>query len=171
MLALFLILGGTATAAYTVGKNSVGTQQLKNGAVTSKKLSKEVKRQLAKAGIRGPQGIAGPAGATGATGLTGPQGSSANVTTYLRSDTTHEIGQDYLKVDCNEGDTAISGTASQQPTPLYDSNVGWMDYDYDPQADGAAGYKKSWIVRFDDNWAWPAAGRWVKLAVVCLKNN
>lgn len=68
-LCLFLLLGGgTAYAASHLGKESVGTKQLKKEAVTPAKLSK-----AALAAILGPTGPAG-VGAPGPTGPTGPQG-------------------------------------------------------------------------------------------------
>jgi hypothetical protein len=39
LIALFVALGGTSYAALTLPKNSVGTKQLKNGAVTAAKIS------------------------------------------------------------------------------------------------------------------------------------
>jgi len=63
---LLLLGGGTAYAASKLGKESVGTRQLKKEAVTPAKLS-----TAAKATLTGP---AGPKGATGATGAQGPQG-------------------------------------------------------------------------------------------------
>jgi len=38
VIALIAALGGTAYAGVTLGKNSVGTKQLKNNAVTSSKI-------------------------------------------------------------------------------------------------------------------------------------
>jgi len=40
LVALFVALGGTAYAATSLPKNSVGTTQIKNNAVTSKKIAK-----------------------------------------------------------------------------------------------------------------------------------
>ena len=58
---LFLLLaGGTAFAANQLGKNSVGTKQLKTGAVTPEKLS-----PASKATLTGPQGPQGPQGVPG----------------------------------------------------------------------------------------------------------
>ena len=68
-VALFVALGGTSYAAFTIPKNSVGTAQLKNGAVTKTKIAKKTV-----AALKGNQGPTGPAGATGAAGATGPTG-------------------------------------------------------------------------------------------------
>ncbi|MGO9751968.1 MAG: hypothetical protein ACLP8S_21665 [Solirubrobacteraceae bacterium] len=38
-VALFIALGGTSYAAFSIPANSVGTQQLRNGAVTTKKIA------------------------------------------------------------------------------------------------------------------------------------
>jgi hypothetical protein len=63
-LCLVLLLGGgTAYAAAHLAKGSVGTKQLKKGAVTPAKLSPAAKQTLT-----------GPRGADGATGARGPQG-------------------------------------------------------------------------------------------------
>jgi hypothetical protein len=65
-MALFLALGGVGYAATQLPKNSVGSKQLKNGAVTATKISKSAKSALAgPAGPVGPQGLAGPGGAPG----------------------------------------------------------------------------------------------------------
>jgi collagen triple helix repeat protein len=69
-LCLFLLLGGVAYAATQVPSNSVGTKQLKNGAVTLQKVSKQAQSQL--------KGATGPAGATGAQGSTGAPGPQGN---------------------------------------------------------------------------------------------
>jgi hypothetical protein len=80
-LALFLALGGAAYAATQLPKNSVGTKQLRNGAVTAAKINKKTRRQLqgsrGPAGPQGPQGKTGrqgPKGAAGAKGAQGPTG-------------------------------------------------------------------------------------------------
>jgi hypothetical protein len=83
LAALFVALGGTSYAAVALAPNSVGTRQLRRGAVTSAKvkdgslLARNFKRgQLPRgaAGPAGPQGAAGAVGPAGATGATGPQG-------------------------------------------------------------------------------------------------
>jgi hypothetical protein len=75
-LALAVALGGTAYAAVTLPARSVGTKQLKNGAVTKQKIAKKTIADL--------RGKAGPAGQTGPPG---PPGAGATSTaTILPSD-------------------------------------------------------------------------------------
>jgi len=69
-LALFVALGGASYAATQLPKNSVGTSQLKNSAVTPAKLSSS-----AKSGFTGPQGPKGPKGDQGPKGEPGQNGS------------------------------------------------------------------------------------------------
>jgi hypothetical protein len=72
-IAVFLVVaGGTAFAASQLGKESVGTKQLKKEAVSLAKINAAAKNSLK--GATGPAGPAGPDGAKGATGATGPQG-------------------------------------------------------------------------------------------------
>ena len=72
MLALFVAIGGTATAASGLinGKNikrgTVSTKQLKNKSITKAKLKPATIKAL-----KGKQGAKGETGATGATGATG----------------------------------------------------------------------------------------------------
>ena len=81
-LCLFLVLGGGAAVAAGLGPNSVGTTQLKNGAVTGPKIKRasiEATKltQLAIStlkGATGPKGAKGAAGAKGATGAKGDTG-------------------------------------------------------------------------------------------------
>src|SRR3954451_24762655 len=83
LLALFFALGGTAFAAGNalLPKNSVGTAQLKAGAVTKGKIAKKTLKKLrgnkgaqGAPGAAGPQGPAGPQGVPGPKGTTGSQG-------------------------------------------------------------------------------------------------
>jgi hypothetical protein len=91
-LALFVALGGTSYAAISLPKNSVGSRQIKRGAVTSAKvragslLARDFKKGELPAGAQGPQGPqgstgpagpVGPAGADGAPGAAGPAGLTA----------------------------------------------------------------------------------------------
>ncbi len=75
ILALVVLGGGTAYAASTLGKESVGTKQLKKAAVTPAKLSKAAKATLTgPAGPQGAMGAQGPKGDTGAKGDKGEKG-------------------------------------------------------------------------------------------------
>ena len=88
-IAVFIALGGGAYAVISLPANSVGSKQIKKGAVTSLKvknfslLAKDFRAGQLPAGPVGPagptgsQGPVGPAGASGspgATGATGPAG-------------------------------------------------------------------------------------------------
>jgi hypothetical protein len=73
-VALFVALGGTSYAATAslLPRNSVGTAQLRNEAVTKSKIAKKTIAALK--GHVGSQGPAGRAGAQGAAGAQGPKG-------------------------------------------------------------------------------------------------
>jgi hypothetical protein len=79
-LALFVALGGTSYAAVSLPNNSVGTKQLRNGAVTASKVKAhsltrtDFRRGQIPAGPRGLQGTTGSTGLQGAQGLQGIQG-------------------------------------------------------------------------------------------------
>ncbi len=69
-LALFVAMGGTGYAASQLPKNSVGTKQIKNGAVTKPKVDPNLVSQLkGKNGLNGKNGINGINGAGTATTL------------------------------------------------------------------------------------------------------
>jgi len=106
-LALLVALGGTSMAAATqLGRNSVGTAQLRDGAVTNPKIRnnainsvKVANRSLLRAdfapgqlpaGPTGPQGPAGAAGAAGAAGPAGPAGVIGAIT--VRTDSVSIAG-------------------------------------------------------------------------------
>jgi hypothetical protein len=80
-LAVFLVLGGaTAFAAGHLGKNTVGTKQLKKNAVTGAKVKNhslkaaDFKAGQLPTGPQGPKGDQGPRGEQGPKGDTGPAG-------------------------------------------------------------------------------------------------
>jgi hypothetical protein len=68
----FIVLGGGAYAASQLPRNSVGTRQLRNGAVTRNKISKATRESLR--GTTGPQGPQG--GSSVAPGGTIPTGTT-----------------------------------------------------------------------------------------------
>ncbi|MEA2158226.1 MAG: hypothetical protein QOD66_606 [Solirubrobacteraceae bacterium] len=69
LVALFLALTGGAYAATQLPSGSVGTKQIKNGAVTLKKISHSAQHALR--GATGPQGDTGPQGPKGDPGTPG----------------------------------------------------------------------------------------------------
>ena len=75
LLALFVALGGTSYAAIKLPANSVGTKQIKRGAVGPTDISATAKQLLkGQTGAQGPQGVAGPQGAAGPAGADGAPG-------------------------------------------------------------------------------------------------
>jgi hypothetical protein len=100
MLALMVALGGTGYAALKLPKNSVGSKQLKNNAVsTSKVKNRSLKAIDFKAGqlprgAQGPQGITGAPGTNGtngtngSTGPTGAAGVNGTAVAFARIDDT-----------------------------------------------------------------------------------
>lgn len=76
LAALLVALSGSAYAATQLARNSVGSPQIRNGAVRNVDLGGDVKRKLAKAGKRGPQGLQGETGEQGDRGSIGPTGPS-----------------------------------------------------------------------------------------------
>jgi hypothetical protein len=63
-VAVFIALGGASYAAFKLPKNSVGSKQLKAGAVTPAKLNKASRSTMTgPTGATGPQGPVGPPGA------------------------------------------------------------------------------------------------------------
>jgi hypothetical protein len=86
-IALFTALGGVSYAAVKLPANSVGTKQLKNGAVTGRKvkpnslLAKDFKAGQLPSGPRGLQGVPGGQGPQGSQGIPGQSGTIGNGTT------------------------------------------------------------------------------------------
>ena len=71
-IAVFIALGGVGYAAVRLPRNSVGTRQIKNGAVTEKKISQSTRSALK--GAHGETGAPGPVGLPGLQGPPGPTG-------------------------------------------------------------------------------------------------
>jgi hypothetical protein len=75
-LALFIALGGVSYAAVKLPARSVGTKQLKTGAVTSAKVRNGTLHKDDFADGEAPRGKTGPAGADGVDGLPGANGAA-----------------------------------------------------------------------------------------------
>jgi hypothetical protein len=109
-VALVVALGGTGYAAFRVPAGSVGTKQLRNGAVTKAKIAPATIKALASggggAGGQAPAGPPGPKGATGAKGTTGPKG-----TTGAKGDTGQvgPAGAGYARYSSLAGSGAVGG--------------------------------------------------------------
>jgi hypothetical protein len=115
MLALAFALTGTGIAAVAaLPRNSVGTRQLRNGAVVSSKvrnhslLARDFRRgQLP----RGPIGPAGPAGPQGPAGPAGPAGPSGNLAVSVHeADAAVGPGRRAFAIAaCASGQRAVGG--------------------------------------------------------------
>ncbi len=158
-LALFVALGGGAIAATQLRKNSVGTRQLKNGAVTEAKLAAAARAALwgasgpsgesgskaGPAGVGGAPGERGPAGIEGPPGHEGPSG-LAHVFLQERSYAGDNVAAEsdaLMKVNCPTGSQAIGGGGvveggftpfGSQPAPGGQGTVptGWEISFYNP---------------------------------------
>jgi hypothetical protein len=86
LIALFVALGGGAYAALKPPKNSVGSTQLKKGAVTPTKLSPATKKAFSKPGPKGETGARGPEGPRGDAGPKGDAGAPGSGATILSWD-------------------------------------------------------------------------------------
>ncbi len=131
-LALLVALGGTSVAAVTqLGRNTVDTPQLVNGAVTNAKVrnnainsSKVANRSLLRSDFApgqlpaGPVGPQGPSGPTGPAGAAGPAGAIGAVTLRQQSVTVVDALANgiwisgRIRSDCQGNERAISGGTS-----------------------------------------------------------
>ena len=121
-VALGVALGGTSYATVLqIPKNSVGTPQLKNSAVTSAKVKN---RSLLRADFAagqvpaGPTGPAGPAGPAGPGGPAGPAG-APGVSAVERVETTSVTNSTPSRsafIPCPAGKRLLGGGARLNPT-------------------------------------------------------
>jgi hypothetical protein len=139
-IALILSVGGTAYAAGVLPAGSVGTVQLKNDAVTSKKvkdgslLARDFKAgQLphgaqGATGPAGPAGSAGPAGPAGARGPAGPAGAGgaqgppgfSSLTYVTQVHPPIPANTEYAEeVACSSGRHAIAGGVDSDGADLF----------------------------------------------------
>ena len=130
-LALFIALGGASYAAIKVPANSVGTKQVKNRAITTRKLDPKALASLHGArglpgspGVQGPQGLQGPKGDAGAAGaaaladgsitaskLAGSSVTQAKLglTTVLATSSVDSTGNKAEVATCPAGTSVIGG--------------------------------------------------------------
>jgi hypothetical protein len=90
LIALFVALGGTGYAAISMPKNSVGSKQIRTGAVRSSDvrdgalLAQDFRAGQLPVGAQGAQGPQGPQGEQGVQGLQGEQGVPGTADAYAR---------------------------------------------------------------------------------------
>src|SRR6478752_3563355 len=118
-LALSLALGGGAYATLRLPKASVGSRELKAGAVTPAKVSprtiariKGQKGDSGQTGAQGPQGSQGAQGPAGATGQQGPQGDPGPSTADTVTAGNQAVGTSNTilgGVEPDPGDYVLSG--------------------------------------------------------------
>ena len=107
LLALFVALGGTSYAAMSLPPSSVGTAQLRDGAVTLQKLAPSARHALrgkpGRAGAIGPAGTGGQpclpsvAGCTGPMGAQGPPGAAGTAKGYALINADGSLAQGLAK--------------------------------------------------------------------------
>jgi hypothetical protein len=131
-IALFVSLGGVGYAAAKLAPNSVGTAQVKTGAITPPKLSGAAKATLT--GPAGPTGPTGPAGAKGDPGQKGEKGDPGTVDIgpwhYVGTAGEPAFGAEFSNVDPSialrfrkEGDVVrIEGEVESS------HSGGWLEY-------------------------------------------
>lgn|GEM_PF-898976 len=100
-IALFLAIGGTATAAKLInGKNikkgTVTAKQIKNSTITSGKISPATIASLK--GAQGPKGEKGAKGDTGAQGVQGPAGVAGLTSFMATNDVSNQPANDAVTV-------------------------------------------------------------------------
>ncbi|HXB15842.1 MAG TPA: hypothetical protein VNV44_08870 [Solirubrobacteraceae bacterium] len=130
-LCLFLLVcGGSAYAAVQLGRNSVGTKQIKNGSITPAKLSRAAKTFLK--GATGPRGQAGPTGATGANGSAGQAGAAGAPATRLWA--VVSASGELLR---GSGATTVEHVSGSKYLVLFNADVSSCSYQVTVGAKGA----------------------------------
>src|SRR3954452_12758683 len=156
LIALVVAMGGTSYAAISLPRDSVGTKQLKNNAVTSSKIRNgslgkaDFKSGQLLSGPQGPQGTQGPVGPQGAPGPQGPKGDPGVAGVYIG-----DTGPGAAQALCDAGDVAVGGggivmgdgfLTESQPIPFSvgAAPVGWIAHA--KKADGSDAAVTAWVV-------------------------
>jgi hypothetical protein len=112
-IAVFIALGGSAYGATHLPKNSVGTKQIKNGAVTSAKVKRH---SLLASNFKAGQLPAGPRGAQGPKGDPGPAGKTNAVVRYGPQRELSNSAASASFAPCNPGEAVTGGGYEANPT-------------------------------------------------------
>lgn len=110
-IAVFMVLGGSAYAAATLPKNSVGSKQIKSNAVTSSKVKNG---SLLSKDFKAGQLVVGAPGAAGLTGPQGPKGDKGDTGTVDTSNFYDKSAADgrYLRGTITVVETVAAGLAA-----------------------------------------------------------
>ena len=131
LIALVIALGGTGYAALKLPKNSVGSKQIKTGAVGSSEVKNRSLRagdfkkgQIPKGpkGAQGPQGLPGTAGPTGPTGPVGPNIAFTTQFEQAAADLADGASSSYT-VFCPAGQRGVGGGARGDATDSEETMV------------------------------------------------
>jgi len=116
-IALFLALGGGAYAAVKLPKHSVGTKQLKKGAVVSSKVKNgSLLNRDFKAGQL-PRGLPGAKGDQGPAGPKGDQGPAGTVPGFVSTNGTVKLSAGESRTIWAYGPFTITGTCTDEGGP------------------------------------------------------
>ena len=139
-IAVTLALSGVSYAAATLPSNSVGTSQIRTGAVTGAKvragslLARDFARGQLRTGTRGPMGPAGPAGAAGQIGAKGVDGQNGAVAGYSAS---QDPGTS-LNLPNQGAPVVVPGLSKTLPAGSYLASGTILAQDFIPNGQGAA---------------------------------
>jgi hypothetical protein len=155
LLALFVALGGASYAAVSLPKNTVGSKQLKAGAVGAADIhknaitSKKVKdRSLLARDFKAgqlPSGSAGPKGDPGTNGTNG----ATSVVVRFAEETTPDNNNDSASVNCNPGERATGGAV--RLISGSGANVTYFNPGGSPIPDAQGATPTGWTVSYFNN--------------------
>ena len=131
---------GHAASGLIIPKNSVGSAQLKTGAVTAAKIKNgtltaaKFKAGQIPAGAQGPKGDAGAQGPAGAQGASGPQGPKGDAglpglsgLQIVQATTADDTFDKFQNATCPAGTRVIAGGARATPTDYSIAIQSWPD--------------------------------------------
>ena len=175
LVALFVALGGTSYAAFSLPKNSVGTKQLKKNAVTTSKIKKGAvtASKINTSGLTVPNALhansANTAGSASPTGGAGGSltGSYPNPTIAPGAVTPGMFGSIPAAVVTNSGDESIPGDGSHNILS-FDANVLNIDGVHSTTTDSSrltAPIDGLYEVHGEANWAAAPGGGFEELEI------